>query len=42
MRAIFRWIANLFRWIYDWFTRPARRIGLGLLVTGGFIAGVGF
>ena len=42
MRAIFRWIANLFRWIYDWFTRPARRIGLGLVVTCGFIAGVGF
>lgn len=42
MKAIFRAIANLFRWIFDWFSRPARRIGLGVLVTGGFIAGAGF
>jgi trimethylamine-N-oxide reductase cytochrome c-type subunit TorC len=42
IKAIFRAIADLIRWIYDWFTRPARRIGLGILVTGSFIAGAGF
>ncbi|WP_028358223.1 pentaheme c-type cytochrome TorC [Brackiella oedipodis] len=42
MRSLFRGIKRFFAWIYDWFTRPAARIGLGILVTGGFIAGVGF
>ena len=31
---------KLFRFIADLFLRPSVRIGLGVLVTGGFIAGV--
>ncbi|QEY25770.1 pentaheme c-type cytochrome TorC [Neisseria zalophi] len=39
---IFKWIKSFFIWLYRLFTQPATKIGLGILVTGGFIAGALF
>lgn len=35
-------IKRLFAWLYQLFTRPAARIGMGVLVTISFIAGAFF
>lgn len=35
-------IIRLIKWIFQLFTKPATKIGLGVLVTGGFIAGAMF
>lgn len=37
-----KFIVNFIKWTYDIFTRPAAKIGLGVLVAGGFIAGALF
>ncbi|MBK1780929.1 pentaheme c-type cytochrome TorC [Advenella sp. WQ 585] len=37
-----RFIINFIKWTYDIFTRPAAKIGLGVLVAGGFVAGALF
>ena len=42
MKTIYTLIMNFLKWTYDIFTRPAAKIGLGVLVAGGFIAGALF
>lgn len=42
MKSIVKWVVNFIKWTYDVFTRPATRIGLGVLVAGGFVAGALF
>ena len=42
MKTIYTLIMNFLKWTYDIFTGPAAKIGLGVLVAGGFIAGALF
>ncbi len=42
MKTIYTLVLNFIKWTYDIFTRPAAKIGLGVLVAGGFIAGALF